>query len=98
MPVDDEPLIPAVVGPAGLHDLAQLLLARWPEMRPHLARRPTECPWVLLGTQQRDVGVVVEHQKVWSPADLDREFRVQTEIHQEPEQPWPRVSRTQRCG
>ena len=76
VPVDDQPLIFTVVGPAGLHDLALMLLAGWPKVRPHFAGRPAECPWVLLGTQQWNVGIVVQHQKVWSPADLNREFGV----------------------
>ena len=89
VPIDDQLLIFGVVGPAGLHDFAQMFLARRPQLWAHFARRSAERPWVLLGAQQRNVGVVVEHEKVRAPADLNREFRVQAEIHEQSEQRWP---------
>jgi hypothetical protein len=83
VPIDDALLIFAMERLACRHDLAEMLLAG-PKVCVKLARGPTKRPRVVFDTEQRDVGGVVEHQKVRPPADLDREFRVQAEIHQKP--------------
>src|SRR3954447_10284127 len=98
MPVDDELLIITVICPAGLHNFLRMLVTRRPEIRSYLARWSTERPWMLLSTEQRNVGIVVEHQQIWSPTDLDRKFRVQTKIHYQPEQRGPAVPWTKSRG
>ena len=82
MPVDGQALVIAVIGPACPHDLSRVLLARRPEVRPHLTGQPTESPGVLVPTEQADVGLVVEHEEVWSQLIWTAHSAVKAKIHQ----------------